>query len=49
MNVFHLRMLLAARRQLLRDMSEEMSQDQIDRILDQIAVLVKLIEQYEKK
>lgn len=49
MNVFHLRMLLAARRQLLRDMSEEMSQDQINRLLDQIAVLVKLIEQYEKK
>ncbi|SKB82412.1 hypothetical protein [Dyadobacter psychrophilus] len=49
MNAFHLRMLLAARRQLLRDMSKQMSQDQIDRLLDQIAVLVKLIEQLEKK
>ncbi|MCF2489454.1 hypothetical protein [Dyadobacter sp. CY347] len=49
MNVFHLRMFLAARRQLLRDMSKEMSQDHIDRLLDQIAVLVKLIEQLEKK
>jgi hypothetical protein len=47
MNVVHLRMLLAARRQLLRDMSSEMSQDQIDKLLDQIAVLIKLIEQLE--
>ena len=48
MNIFHLRMLLAARRQILRDMSNQMSQDEIDKVLEQIAVLIKLIEQLEK-
>jgi hypothetical protein len=48
MDLFHLKMLLAARRQALRDMSNQMSQEEIDKLLDQIVVLTKLIEQLEK-
>ena len=49
MDTFHLRMLLAARKQILRDMADKMNQDQIDKILEQIGLLIKLIEQLENK
>lgn len=49
MTIFHLRMLLAARRQILRDMSHQMSEDEVNKLLDQIVVLTKLIEELENK
>ena len=41
---FHFRMQLAALRQYLRDNSENMEQEQIDRVLDQINRLTDLLE-----
>jgi hypothetical protein len=49
MEIFHLRMLIAARRQALRDCSDTMTQKQIDEILDQITMLTKLLEDLEDK
>jgi hypothetical protein len=34
MDLFHLKMLLAARRQALRDMSNQMSQEEIDKLFE---------------
>ena len=48
MDEFELRMLRAALKQALRDRSHEMSQDDIDRVLDQILKLDKQIEEHEK-
>ena len=41
-------MQLAALRQLLRDMSEKMSEDEKNLILDQIIKLSKLLQELEK-
>lgn len=41
--VFHLRMQLAALRQYLRDNSDNMEQEQIDKVLDQINRLMDLL------
>jgi hypothetical protein len=44
MDSFHLRMQLAALRQLLRDRQEHMTQEQIDQILDLIVKIQKELE-----
>ncbi len=49
MDLFDLRMRRAALRQLLRDRSEWMSQEEIDKILDQINLLTTLIEILKKR
>ncbi len=49
MDLFNLRMRRATLRQLLRDRSEWMSQEEIDMLLDQINLLTTVIEALEKK
>lgn len=49
MDVFSLRMQRAALRQMLRDRSDDMSQEQIDEVFDQINLLTELIELLEKR
>jgi hypothetical protein len=49
MDLFTLRMRRAVLRQLLRDRSEWMSQEEIDKILDQISLLTTIIKLLEKK
>ena len=49
MDVFSLRMQRAALSQMLRDRSDDMSQEQIDEVLDQINLLTELIELLEKR
>lgn len=48
MDLFTLRMRRAALRQLLRDRSEFLSQEEIDKILDQINLLTTIIELSEQ-
>lgn len=47
--IIHIRMQLAALRQLLRDRSEEMTETDKNLILDQIIKLTKLLNELEKK
>lgn len=47
--IIHIRMQLAALRQLLRDRSEEMTETDKNLILDQIIKLTKLVDELEKK
>ena len=49
MDIIALRMRRAAIRQLLRDRLDWMSQEEIDKLLDQINLLTELIELLEKK
>jgi len=48
MDLFSIRMRRAALRQLLRDRSDWMTQQEIDTILDQINLLTTVIEMLEK-
>lgn len=45
MEEFHLRMQLAALRQYLRDRQHEMSEEEINKVLDMIAKILKALEQ----
>lgn len=46
--IFNARMKLAALRQFLRDRSQDLTEDEIDEILDEISKLTELIEILEK-
>lgn len=46
--IIHLRMQLAANRQLLRDNSENMTEREVNTVLDRINLLLKVIESLEK-
>ncbi|SDD83323.1 hypothetical protein SAMN04487996_102299 [Dyadobacter soli] len=48
MNLFELKMMRAALRQALSDRSEMLSQEEIDKILDTILLLTKLIDELER-
>lgn len=48
MDVFQFKMLRAALKQALRDQQDELTEREIDKILDQINTLTKLIEELEK-
>lgn len=45
MEEFHLRTQLAALRQYLRDRQHEMSEEEINKVLDMIAKILKALEQ----
>ncbi|WP_211221701.1 hypothetical protein [Spirosoma panaciterrae] len=47
--IFNIRMQLAALRQLLRDRSSEMTEEEKNLILDQIIKLTSLLTELEKK
>jgi flagellin-specific chaperone FliS len=49
MNIFQLRMLRAALRQCLRDRSDWLTENEIDKILDQISKLTKIIDELDRK
>ncbi len=49
MNLFELRMLRAAFKQMLRDQAEKMTIHEMDKILDHISRLTKVINELERK
>lgn len=49
MDAFQFKMLRAALKQALRDRENKLTEREIDKILDQINTLTKLIEELEKK
>ncbi|PSL30120.1 hypothetical protein CLV60_10462 [Dyadobacter jiangsuensis] len=48
MNLFELRMLRAALKQMLRDQADNMTAEEIDQILDHISRLTKVIDEMER-
>lgn len=48
MNIATLRLTLASLRQLLRDNSQNMTEDQINEILDRIALILNVLNDLEK-